>query len=94
MLRFKEVLAIATTAGLLTFGFVAAEARDIKVQRRAEPAKIVAVATPAEKAEVGQAAAERIVHVPACARKVKVVYAGYGEGARASCPTTTAQNAN
>lgn len=89
MLLFKEVVAVAAAAGIVTIGLATAQAGDIKVVRQLANVAPVQAATPAEKAEVGQAAAERIVQVPACARKVKVVYAGYGERDRASCPTAT-----
>ena len=81
MVRVTEVLGLALVSAALTVVLGAAQARDAKVQK---PAQAVAAAA---KAEIGQAAAEQIVEVPACARKVKIVYAGYGEASRASCPT-------
>ena len=94
MLRFTDLVAITAAAGIITFGFATAEARDVKIQKP-EAVKAVAAAAPVtavEKAVVGQAAAERIVQIPACARKVKVVYAGYGESDRASCPAGPSAN--
>ncbi len=90
MNRMCEVLVLTGIAGVLTLGLVSAEARDAKV-RSPSPivsAEAVAVAS-TDRAEVGQAAAEQIVQTSACGRKVKVVYAGYGEGDRAGCPTPT-----
>ena len=91
MTKISEMVGLAALAATLTLGLATAEARDIKVQRRAAPIEMAA-ATPQpavdveQKAEVGQAAAEKIVLAPGC-RKVKVIYAGYGEGDRAtSCP--------
>ena len=81
MVRVREVLGLALISGALTIVLGAAQARDVKIQKPAQ----VAVVAATEKAEVGQAAAEKIVEVPACARKVKIVYAGYGEAGRAGC---------
>lgn len=91
MLRIKETVAITLAAAIGAFGLVAAEARDIKVQKKqveiqakapqAEPVP----AEPASKVEVGKATATKIVETPPCARKVKVVYSGYGEANRANC---------
>lgn len=90
MFKLSQMIALGAGAAVITLGLAAAEARDGRPARKAEPAATVVAtapqATPEEKAELGQAAAERIVQIPACARKVKVVYSGYGEGDRAACP--------
>ena len=81
-LRFALVAGTAFTivAALGT----ASEARDIKVQRKMQPV----VGTTVEAEELRAAAAAptvaAVAAVSPCARKVKVVYAGYGEAERAS----------
>ena len=89
---------ILLTAAALAVGAGSAQALDIKVparpapQARFEPvAPAVEVPVAVAKAEQGQAAAEKIVQIPACARKVKVIYAGYGESDRAACETTASR---
>lgn len=85
----KHLLA-ALLSGVALVGLsLVAEARDAKAPVRAEVPAVAAVQPVAaleDKAAAGQAAAEQIVQAPACARKVKVVYAGYGEASRAGCP--------
>ena len=87
-------------AALVTCGLAAAEARDVRPSREpkakvtdtttpAPPAAPAVPESPIDKAETGHVVAERIVQAPQCARKVKVVYAGYGEGDRARCPAET-----
>lgn len=99
MLRMKETIAIALAAAVGAFGLVAAEARDIKIQKKRvevqtrAPAPAPVVAEPAKKVEAGQATAAEIVHTPPCARKVKVVYSGYGEASRANCGAEAAETA-
>ncbi len=77
---------MALVSGVALIGIsLVAEARDGRAVKPELPAP--SDLSPAEaKAAVGQAAAEQIVQAPACARKVKVVYAGYGESDRAGCP--------
>ena len=90
MVRIKDILVPAVGAAVLTMVLAAAEARDGRsVRGGAAPATAAApVAGDATdvRAEAGQAAAEQIVQTPACGRKVKVVYAGYGESSRVACP--------
>lgn len=81
MTRFRAALTLAGTC-LLLAGLGTAEARDIKVKRPA-PAPVKAEAAPVAAAK--PAGASVVVAVPACARKVKVIYAGYGEADRATC---------
>ena len=90
MFKVSQLVALGAGAAVITLGLAAAEARDGRQARTPEPvvqAVSAPAATPEEKAELGQAAAEKIVQIPACARKVKVVYSGYGEGDRAACPS-------
>lgn len=47
---------------------------------------------PAPNADVTAAAPVADTAVPSCARKVKVVYAGYGEAERAGCAVTAKVN--
>lgn len=72
------LLAISLLSSLAT-PFVV-QAMTPAAREAAAPAPIVtaAAAEPAKAAE------------PACPRKVKVVYAGYGEGAGRACPAETA----
>jgi Tfp pilus assembly protein FimV len=78
---------IMNRAALLTITLLSFLATPFVVQattpapREAAPAVVqaVAVETPAKAAE------------PACARKVKVVYAGYGEGTAGACPAEAAK---
>lgn len=90
----SRVALLSVCLAVLTGG--AAEARDLKVIRKtiapaeAVPAQPVAVrdVTPAAKAASAQAP-DSGVNL-ACTRKVKVIYAGYGEADRANCPSTAA----
>ena len=85
----QRLIALASGVALVGLSLVA-EARDVKSSARVEaPATTALEANTVleSKAAAGQAAAEQIVQSPACARKVKVVYAGYGESSRAACPT-------
>lgn len=86
----QRLVALASGVALVGLSIVA-EARDgraVKQEATAPAATTVMQTEPAEaKAAVGQAAAEQIVQTAACARKVKVVYAGYGESSRAGCPS-------
>lgn len=50
-----------------------------------QPARIAVAPAPGE--------ATPVAPVPNCARKVKVVYSGYGEAERASCATAAAATA-
>ena len=50
-----------------------------------QPARIAVAPATGEAAQAGP--------VPNCARKVKVVYSGYGEAERASCATAAAATA-
>ena len=85
----QRVVALVSSVALIGLSLVA-EAREAKAPSRADGAATIAAVDPAEvlegKAATGQAAAEQIVQAPGCARKVKVVYAGYGEASRAGCP--------
>lgn len=93
MSKTQRMIALASGVALVGLSLVA-EARDSGAAI-AKPAPITVAATetfpaatPADaKAAAGQNAAEQIVQSPACGRKVKVVYAGYGEGNRAGCPS-------
>jgi len=71
------------TAALLTITLLSSLATPIVVQATTpaprEPAAAPATVQTAA-AEIPKAAE------PACARKVKVVYAGYGEGGTGACP--------
>ncbi|MDB5591152.1 hypothetical protein [Enterovirga sp.] len=87
MSRLPEVVVLMLGSALLTVGLAAAEARDGRAEQGAGPVIETRLqVSPAEKAQAVQAIAEQIVDGPACGRKVKVVYAGYGEGNRAPCP--------
>ena len=102
MTMVKDAVRFAlVAASALAMSVVASEARDIKVQRKASPAAIAASAPDqiAASAPVAWMAAPINSSptvsvepaVPACARKVKVIYAGYGEASRAA-PCTLASN--
>lgn len=104
MIRFRAALTIASVSSLLVVASLgAAEARDLKVVKRTAP--IVAVTTSAKVADAKVLAAVKpveaaptvvsaIVNVPACARKVKVIYAGYGEADRATCTVSATNTAS
>lgn len=51
---------------------------------QAAPASVTAI-------PAAQTATAPVASVPACARKVKVVYAGYGEADRAGCSVASAE---
>ena len=96
MYRFRGALALASLASLLVLApGGAVEARDLKVKRTAAAPKAVeqktaVVAAPTKPAEVAPAPTPVAATVPACARKVKVIYAGYGEADRAACTQSAA----
>ena len=77
MHSMKSWAALAAGAAVITFGLAAAQARDAR--------PVPPTVDPVEKAEAAQVTAKKIVAGEPCQRKVKVVYAGYGEGARAGC---------
>ena len=80
MITRSDVLVVGALAALATSGLAVAQAKD-SVESRTE----LRAAAPAESAERVQTS--RVAEVPKCGRKVKVVYAGYGEGGRPGCPT-------
>lgn len=88
-------------AGLSVLASGMAEARDIRVVRKTlEPVETVAQATPAAPIirdvtpEKLKATIEPAAATPSCARKVKVIYAGYGEANRAEpCPSAAGMTA-
>lgn len=93
--KFSGLLvAVALVTSALATG---SEARDIKIVRKATVASlpaapVVAVVrdvTPKAQAAKAQAAIPA-VEAPACARKVKVIYAGYGEAERVNCTLASA----
>jgi hypothetical protein len=93
MKRFRlSVGAVAFCALAASFGAQAADGASAGTSLKmatagleaSQPARI-AVAPAAEAAQAGP--------VPNCARKVKVVYSGYGEAERASCATAAATTA-
>lgn len=87
MIKILSAAAVGAGVATILLGLAGAEARDSLQSTR--PDARVAAAAPAStdaKAQAGQATAETIVQTPACGRKVKVVYAGYGEGVRPGCP--------
>lgn len=103
MTRFKVSVRFVMVASVaLAVSAATAEARDIKVQRKAIPVA-TETATPAAPAEIAASApvawtaapvktaapaeAAAAPAVPPCARKVKVIYAGYGEANRAASCT-------
>jgi len=80
MTRTTTLLAITLISSIATPLVVQATTPASREAAIAAPAAIVqtaAVETPAQAVE------------PTCARKVKVVYRGYGEGAAGACPTET-----
>ena len=102
MTMVKNAVRFALVAGsALAMSVVAGEARDIKVQRKiapvasaaAAPDQIAASAPVAWMAAPTKASPTVSIEpaVPACARKVKVIYAGYGEANRAT-PCQLASN--
>ena len=79
------------TAALLTIALLSSLATPLVVQATT-PAPREPVAAPvAVQASVQAAAVETLPAAePSCVRKVKVVYAGYGEGAGGGCGGQTA----
>jgi hypothetical protein len=90
--RFRSRgLTMNRTAALLTIALLSSLATPLVVQATT-PAPREPVAAPASvQASVQTAAVETLPAAePACVRKVKVVYAGYGEGAARGCVGQTA----
>lgn len=85
----RAVLFLAALGATTALALGGAEAKSAAV---GVPLKIAA-ATPAapEIAPVASpVAAAPVAVVPACARRVKVIYSGYGEADRASCDASSA----
>lgn len=85
MFKISDLVVAGIATAVLTLGFAAAQARDVKPAPAPASVSVDAPSAPAsqERTELGQATAEKIVEVAPCAKKVKVVYAGYGEADRA-----------
>ena len=72
------------TATLVAITLISALATPVVVHATTSKAPVKAVATPALVASVEPRAAE-----PTCVRRIKVVYAGYGEGQATPCAVLT-----
>jgi hypothetical protein len=70
-------------------GAMAKSAPDAKAPAATAPIAVANATVPATSAPAVQAVA-----ADPCARKVKVIYAGYGEASRASCVTTSSAKAD
>lgn len=79
MIRTAEVIRLAAAAAILTVAVGAGTAM-------AAPADGMQVAD----TTVSEKVAETAAPAAGCARKVKVVYAGYGEASRAGCVASVA----
>lgn len=82
-----------TRTALLAITLLSSLATPFVVQAMTPPREAAAPAqSPAAKAAIVKAVAAEPAKTaePACARKVKIVYAGYGEGAGRACPAETA----
>lgn len=85
MIKITDLVVVGVATVALTLGLAAAQARDVK-PAAASPAVTAAapvVVAPEARTDLGQATAEKIVEAAPCAKKIKVVYAGYGEADRA-----------
>ena len=98
MMKAHVALRLLGTACLLAVVVAAggAMAKSADAPTRANGGKMVAAVTQPVSAPIETPAAIKELPVikeatPACARKVKVVYAGYGEADRATCSTTSAK---
>jgi hypothetical protein len=79
------------TAALLTIALLSSLATPLVVQATTPVPREPVAAPVAVQASVQTASAETLPAAePACVRKVKVVYAGYGEGAARGCGGQTA----
>jgi hypothetical protein len=76
MTRTSTIVTLALLSSVLTPVVVKATGTESSAPPQQAKVEVVAVTTPAPAAE------------PSCARKVKVVYAGYGEAHAAACATT------
>jgi hypothetical protein len=76
MTRTSTIVTLALLSSVLTPVVVKATGTDKSAPAQQAKVEMAAATTPAAAAE------------PACARKVKVVYAGYGEAHAAACTTT------
>lgn len=87
----------------MLIGFAAGA--DAATSKAAKPASVVKMASGSETSAPASVAISPVIQasvpvasvpvasVPACARKVKVVYAGYGEADRAGCSVASAETA-
>lgn len=97
MIRLGNAIRILAVPCVLA-GFAAGA--DASAAKPAKTASVVKMASGAELATPAPAtpvavqptpAAVSVASVPACARKVKVIYAGYGEADRAGCSVASAE---
>lgn len=97
MSKLGNVVRILAVPCLLMAFTAGADASAAKPARSASAVKMASgaeLAVPAVAASVAAQpapAAVSVVSVPACARKVKVIYAGYGEADRAGCSVASAE---
>ena len=83
-----SVAAASAIALSCTFSLAAhAAERIVLAGTMNDAAAVVAKIAPAAPAPGAPATGAAAARVPACARKVKMVYSGYGEADRASCPS-------
>ena len=99
-MRLGEIGGLLVAAAIVTTTlFSVAEARDIRITRKPAvteraPAAVAIVrdVTPQAKPAAAQASLPvQTTESPACARKVKVIYAGYGEAERVNCTLASAE---
>lgn len=89
MIHFADMARLAAVASILTLAIGAGTAFAAP-----EPIRVSATETSTVPAD---SAASKVLEATApdasspCTRKVKVVYAGYGEASRAGCPSTSAR---
>ena len=83
MIKITDLLAVGVATVVLTLGLAAAQARDVKPTPASSAVTVAPPVAPETRTEFGQATAEKIVESAPCAKKIKVVYAGYGEADRA-----------
>jgi hypothetical protein len=76
MTRTSTIVTLALLSSVLTPVVVKATGTDKSAPAQQAKVEMASVTAPAPAAE------------PSCARKVKVVYAGYGEAHAAACATT------
>lgn len=97
MSKLGNTIKILAVPCMLVGLVIGAEAATGKIAKPASVVKMASGVDPVQAAPASVAvtpvvqASAPVASVPACARKVKVIYAGYGEADRAGCSVASAE---